>query len=124
VASGHQLSLKPLLSIHQLARRPIDRGFELIAAGLARPRVTNAVIRNMLGPLGCDQNRTALRALIAWIALHWPLPKTLSVAVDGHPKIKGQWRDKDSTSTMFRLNLRQTRPYDFLNWAKSEQGAA
>jgi hypothetical protein len=57
----------------------------------------------MLGPLGCDQNRTALRALIAWIALHRPLPKTLSVAVDRSSKIKGRWRDKDSTSAMFRL---------------------
>ncbi len=54
-----------LLGIYQLTRRPIDRIFKLVPAGLARPHVTNAVIGKMLRPLGCDQNRAALRALIA-----------------------------------------------------------
>jgi len=63
-----------LLSIYQLTRRPIDRIFELVAAGLAPPHVTNAVIGKVLRPLGCDQNRTALRALIPRDFFHCPLP--------------------------------------------------
>ena len=54
-----------LLGINQLTRTPIDRVFKLVSAGLTRPHVSNAVIGKMLRPLGCDQNRTTLRALIS-----------------------------------------------------------
>ena len=63
-----------LLGIHQLTGRPIDCVFKLVAAGLARPHVSNAVIGKMLRPFGCDQNSTALRALIPCCCFHWPLP--------------------------------------------------
>jgi hypothetical protein len=53
-----------LFGINQLARRPIDCIFKLVPAGLARPYVSNAVVGKMLRPPGCDQNRTALRALV------------------------------------------------------------
>ena len=53
-----------LLGIYQLTRRPIDCIFKLVSAGLARPYVSNAVVGKMLRPLGCDQNRTTLRALV------------------------------------------------------------
>jgi hypothetical protein len=43
-----------LLSIRQLASRPIDYIFKLVAAGLAGPYVPNAVIGKMLRPFGCD----------------------------------------------------------------------
>jgi hypothetical protein len=62
-----QRESEDLFGIHQLTltRSPIDRIFKLATAGLARPHVTNAVIGKMLRPFGCDQNRTALRALIS-----------------------------------------------------------
>ena len=73
-----------LLGLHQLTRSPIDDIFKLVAAGLARPHVADAVIGKMLRPLGCSQNRTALHAPILRSSFHRPLPIPLT-AVTGAP---------------------------------------
>ena len=43
-----------LIGVHQFPPRPVDRIFKLIAAGLARPYVSNAVIGKMLRPFRFD----------------------------------------------------------------------
>ncbi len=54
-----------LFGIHQLTPRPKDGIFKLVAAAFAQPHVSNAVIGKVLRPLGSDQNRTTLRALVS-----------------------------------------------------------
>jgi hypothetical protein len=93
-----------LLGIHQLTGRPIDCVFKLVSAGLARPHVSNAVIGKMLRPLGCDQNRTALRALIPCCCFHWPLPTRYPVWVR-HPKS----RDRGQITTVLRPRSGKTK---------------
>src|SRR6516165_8074076 len=46
--------LKPLIRVRQLTHRPVDRIFELISAGLARPYVSSSMIGEMLRPLRFD----------------------------------------------------------------------
>jgi hypothetical protein len=43
-----------LIGVHQFPPGPVDRIFKLIAAGFARPHVSNAVIREMLRPFRFD----------------------------------------------------------------------
>lgn len=54
-----------LFGIHQLTPRPINGILEFVAAAFAQPHVSNAVIGKMLRPLGSDQSRTTLRALVS-----------------------------------------------------------
>ena len=70
-------SNRSLLGLYRLARRPIDGVFKLVAAGLTRPHVTNAIVGKMLRPFGCGQNSTALRALIYCTYFHRSLPTAL-----------------------------------------------
>jgi hypothetical protein len=106
-----KLVVRALFSIHQLTGRPIDCIFKLVSAGLARPHVSNAVIGKMLRPLGCDQNRTALRALILCCCFHWPLPTRYPIWVR-HPKSRDGGRIKTVLRRLRDLTLPKKR-FDF-----------
>lgn len=106
-----KLVVRALFSIHQLTGRPIDCIFKLVSAGLARPHVSNAVIGKMLRPLGCDQNRTALRALIPCCRFHWPLPTRYPIWVR-HPKSRDGGRIKTVLRRLRDLTLPKKR-FDF-----------
>jgi hypothetical protein len=106
-----KLVVRALFSIHQLTGRPIDCIFKLVSAGLARPHVSNALIGKMLRPLGCDQNRTALRALIPCCCFHWPLLTRYPIWVR-HPKSRDGGRIKTVLRRLRDLTLPKKR-FDF-----------
>ena len=52
------------LCVRQITPRQVDGVLKLISAVLAGPYVANTMVRQMLRPFRCNDNRTALRALI------------------------------------------------------------
>jgi hypothetical protein len=58
------------MDIGQLAGGQIDRVFELVSTVLAGPHVSNAMIRQTLGPVWCNNSSTTLRTLDDWPVIH------------------------------------------------------